>query len=317
MRGWGIPHIPRGSHHLTEPLYDAGILGASAVVCAERTDLRTLETVLLIRDLRPEVRIVADLDNPAVARAVEQVLGSVGVLDVGALFAPSVVEACLGRRARDILLGDTLFVAAEVIAPRDGTLREIYGSLAPIGVVTDADDKLIACPGRDQPVAAGDRVTLLGTHEELDAAGLGFRQVRAREISDIGARARAASGRVLRTVLSVADRPLRVAAALGLVLLAISTLVLHFGYHWSGHHSHLPILDVDLLHGRDGRHGRLRRFLLLQPADLDRGVRHLPDRRRHDARDDAVRAADQRAGQPPARAVTRPRDASRACAVTS
>jgi len=79
VRGWGIPHIPRGSHHLTEPLYDAGILGASAVVCAERTDLRTLETVLLIRDLRPEVRIVADLDNPAVARAVEQVLGSVGV----------------------------------------------------------------------------------------------------------------------------------------------------------------------------------------------------------------------------------------------
>ncbi len=95
-------------------------MGAAAVVCAERTDLRTLETVLLIRDLRPEVRVVADLDNPAVAHAVEQVLGSVGVLDVGALFAPSVVEVCVGQRARDILLGDTLFVAAEVVAPRDG-----------------------------------------------------------------------------------------------------------------------------------------------------------------------------------------------------
>ena len=68
----------------------------------------------MIRDLRPEVRIVADLDNPAVAHAVEEVLGSVGVLDVAALFAPAVVEACLGRLARDILLGDTLFVAAEV-----------------------------------------------------------------------------------------------------------------------------------------------------------------------------------------------------------
>ncbi len=74
----------------------------------------------MIRDLRPEVRVVADLDNPAVAHAVEEVLGSVGVLDVAALFAPAVVEACIGRRARDILLGDTLFVAAEVIAPRDG-----------------------------------------------------------------------------------------------------------------------------------------------------------------------------------------------------
>jgi Trk K+ transport system NAD-binding subunit len=239
VRGWGIPHIVRGSHHLSEPLYEAGIVGAAAVVCAERTDLRTLETVLLIRDLRPEVRIVADLDNPAVARAVEQVLGSVGVLDVGALFAPSVVEACVGQRARDILLGDTLFVAAEVVAPREGTLRELYGSLAPIGVVTDADDTLIACPGRDQPVAVGDRVTLLGTHEQLDEAGLGHAHVRAREISDFGSRVSTAT----RRVLSIADRPLRVAGALGLVLLVISTLVLHFGYDWSGHHSHLPVLD--------------------------------------------------------------------------
>jgi Trk K+ transport system NAD-binding subunit len=243
VRGWGIPHIVRGSHHLSEPLYEAGIAGAAAVVCAERTDLRTLETVLLIRDLRPEVRIVADLDNPAVARAVEQVLGSVGVLDVGALFAPSVVEACVGQRARDILLGDTLFVAAEVTAPRDGTLRELYGSLAPIGVVTDADDTMIACPGRDQQVSSGDRVTVLGTHEQLDEAGLGHTHVRAREISDLGSRIRAASRRTLRTVLSIADRPLRVAMALGLVLLLISTLVLHFGYDWSEHHSHLPVLD--------------------------------------------------------------------------
>ena len=238
------PTSPRGSHHLTDPLYAAGILGASAVVCAESTDLRTLETVLLIRDLRPEVRIVADLDNPAVAHAVEQVLGSVGVLDVAALFAPSVVEACLGRRARDILLGDTLFVAAEVLAPREGTLRELYGSLAPIGVVTEAENELIACPGRDQRVSAGDRVTLLGTHEELDEAGLSHRHVLAHEITDFGSRLRAATARPIRAVLAVADRPLRVAAALGLVLLAISTLVLHFGYDWSGHHAHLPVLDA-------------------------------------------------------------------------
>jgi Trk K+ transport system NAD-binding subunit len=245
LRGWGIPRIPRGSHHLTEPFYDAGIIGASAVVCAESTDLRTLETVLLIRDLRPEIRIVADLDNPAVARAVEDVLGSVGVLDVGALFAPSVVEVCLGRRARDILLGDTLFVTAEVVAARDGTLRDLYGSLAPIGVVAEAGDELIACPGRDQRVHAGDRVTLFGTHEELDEAGHSHRQVLAREISDIGTRARGGARRILRAALSIVDRPLRVAGALGLLLLLISTLVLHFGYVWSGHQPHhLPVLDA-------------------------------------------------------------------------
>jgi Trk K+ transport system NAD-binding subunit len=244
VRGWGIPHIARGSHHRSEPLFEAGIAGAAAVVCAESTDLRTLETVLLIRDLRPEVRVVADLDNPAVARAVEEVLGSVGVLDVAGLFAPSVVEACLARRARDILLGDVRFVAAEVIAPRDGTLREIYGNLAPIGIVTDAEDELIACPGRDQTVSHGDRVTLMGTREELERAGLGARRARASESHELRARARGAVKRVTRTVLDIADRSLRVALALGLAMLVISSLVLHFGYHWTGHHSHLPLLDA-------------------------------------------------------------------------
>jgi Trk K+ transport system NAD-binding subunit len=245
VRGWGIPHIPRGSHHLSDPLYEAGIAGAAAVVCAESTDLRTLETVLLIRDMRPEVRVVADLDNPAVANAVEEVLGSVGVLDVAGLFAPSVVEACMARRARDVLLGDVRLVAAEVIAPRDATLRELYGSLAPIGVVTDTGDELIACPGRDQPVSRGDRVTLMGTHEELDGAGLAVHhRAQAPESAELRARARASSKRLTRTALDVADRPLRIALSLGLVLLVISTIVLHFGYRWSGHGSHLPVLDA-------------------------------------------------------------------------
>ena len=97
----GTSRLPRGGH-LVEPLYDAGIAGAAVVVCAESTDLRTLETVLQIRDLRPDVRVVADLDNPSVAHAVEDALRSVGVLDVAALFAPAVVEACLGRRAREL-----------------------------------------------------------------------------------------------------------------------------------------------------------------------------------------------------------------------
>lgn len=242
VRSWGIPHLPRGAH-LSDPLFEAGIAGASAVVCAESTDLRTLETVLLIRDLRPDVRVVADLDNPAVAHAVEAVLGSVGVLDVAALFAPSVIEACVGHHARDILLGDTQFVAAEVIAPRDGTLRELFGHLAPIGVVTEAEE-LIACPGRDQPVSAKDRVTLLGTHAEFDSAGLGHRRDRAGEISGIGARARSTTIRIVTTISSIADRPLRIAALLGLALLAVSTLVLHFGYRAHGGQSHLPILDA-------------------------------------------------------------------------
>ncbi len=241
VRGWEIPHLPRGGH-LSQPLFDAGIAGALAVVCAESTDLRTLETVLQIRDLRPDVRVVADLDNPSVAHALEGVLSSVGVLDVAALFAPAVVETCLGRRAREIQLGSTAFVTAEVSAPRDGTLRELYGSLAPIGVVADADETVIACPGRDQPVSVRDRVTLLGTRAELDAAGL------VRHEPSTGATAAAQARSFLKrqrsAIAGVVDRPLRVALLLALALLVISTIVLHFAYHEPLGRSHLSLLGA-------------------------------------------------------------------------
>jgi Trk K+ transport system NAD-binding subunit len=242
VRGWEIPHLPRGGH-LSEPLFDAGITGALAVVCAESTDLRTLETVLQIRDLRPDVRVVADLDNPSVAHALEGVLRSVGVLDVAALFAPAVVETCLGRRAREIQLGKTAFVAAEVSAPRDGTLRELYGSLAPIGVVADADETVIACPGRDQPVSAGDRVTLLGTRAELDAAGL-VRHESSAGGTEAAARLRSFLKRQSSAIAGIVDRPLRVALLLALALLVTSTVVLHFAYHEPLGRSHLSLLGA-------------------------------------------------------------------------
>jgi len=244
VRGWDIPHLPRGGH-LSEPLFDAGIAGASAVVVAESTDLRTLETVLQIRDLRLDVRVVADLDNPSVAHAVEGVLGSVGVLDVAALFAPAVVETCLARRAREIELGETSFVAAEVSAPRDGTLRELYGSLAPIGVVaeTEAEKTVIACPGRDQPVSAGDRVTLLGTRAELDAAGL-VRHESSTGATAAAVRLRSFVKRQRSAIAGIVDRPLRVALLLALALLVTSTVVLHFAYHEPLGRSHLSLLGA-------------------------------------------------------------------------
>jgi Trk K+ transport system NAD-binding subunit len=201
---------------------------------------------LQIRDLRPDVRVVADLDNPSVAQALEGVLRSVGVLDVAALFAPAVIEACLGRRARELVLGDTVFVAAEVLAARDATLRELYGALAPIGVVTEAEDKLIACPGRDRAVSTGDRVTLMGTPAELEAAGLSPRQADVSLVAEALARSRALAKRTSGAIFSVIDRPVRIALVLGLVLTIVSSVVLHLGYSRASEgelHAHLPLLD--------------------------------------------------------------------------
>ncbi|MGA2756869.1 MAG: NAD-binding protein [Solirubrobacteraceae bacterium] len=242
-RSWGVPTLPRGAH-TTEPLFDAGIAGAAAVVCAESSDLRTLETVLLVRDVRPDVRVVAHLDNPAVANAVEEVTGAATVLDVASLFAPSVIEVCTGRRAHDIDLGSTKFVTVETTAPRAASLRELYGSLAPLGVVTQAKDELIVCPGRDLAVEVGDRVTLIGTEAELEAADLAAHSGAGVALGHAGARALHRVRHLLRAIATEADRALRIALGLGFLLLVVSTLVLHFAYRQPHGHGRLSLLDA-------------------------------------------------------------------------
>jgi Trk K+ transport system NAD-binding subunit len=233
VRGWGIPVLSHGAR-LAEPLFDAGLAGAAAVICVESSDLRTLETVLLVRELRPDVRVVAHIDNPGVAHAVEEVTGAGTVLDIPGLFAPSVIEVCLGSRVHDILLGSTQFATAEVVATRDGTLRELYGSLVPLGISSDPEPEPVLCPGRDEPVRAGDRVTLLGTRDMLATAGAERRPRSARRGS--GALLRRVGG-VLRSIdhtLRDSDRALEAAVAMFAALLVTSTLVLHFAYDKSG-----------------------------------------------------------------------------------
>jgi Trk K+ transport system NAD-binding subunit len=243
IREWGIPVVVR-KLNLADSLYEAGVAGAEAVVVIESTDLRTLETVLLVHDLRAEVRLVAHLDNPAVARAVEEISGVATVLDVASLFAPSVIEACVKRRAHDIKLGDTHFVTIEVTAPHGGSLRQLYGNLVPLGVANDAEQDPVVCPGRDLVVSAGDRVTLLGTRADFDAIGLRTRSAATDEVRTAGRRLLSRVGRFVGQLTSDSDRSLRIAAGLGVLLLLISTLTLHFGYRSSNGRGQLSVMDA-------------------------------------------------------------------------
>ncbi len=155
--------------------------GARAVVCTQVSDLRNVETALLVRDLREDIAVVVHLDNPTVGRAVEDATGAGSALDVAGLFAPSVVDACMGRTSYDVMLGEELFVAAEVAVVEEGTLRSLFGDLAPVGIITAAGE-LVVCPGRDHAVGPGDRVTVLGKPEELGGVGVsdGIADARAR-----------------------------------------------------------------------------------------------------------------------------------------
>ena len=113
LEHWGVTHLRRNAY-LGDAFDLADLDGAIAVVCSEVDEIRTLETALRVRELRPDVRLVVQLSNPSVARALQRVTPDGSVLDVAALAAPSFVEVCLRSTTHEIDLSDTRFVVTEV-----------------------------------------------------------------------------------------------------------------------------------------------------------------------------------------------------------
>jgi hypothetical protein len=172
-----------------------------------------------------------------------------------------------------------------------------------VGIIT-AEDVLVVCPGRDHAVGVGDRFTVLDKPEDVEKVGVARSPVgRAR-----GARTptRRILRRFSRTLAEEADRAVCVTVLLGVPLLPLSTVVLRLGYVRPGAH-HLSIEDamyftvetVATVGYGDFSFGG-------QPAWLEGGLRPAADRGGHDTRDDALRAADQRAGAAADRAVVEP-----------
>jgi Trk K+ transport system NAD-binding subunit len=246
--------VARFEGRLREALLAAGLMDASAVVCLFGDDLRAMETALLVRRLRPDVRLVVRMGNAGVGRALTEVTGEGSVLDVAVLAAPSVVEACLGTRTHAIDLAGRLFLVAELVSGSNAPLRDLYGDLAPLAVA--GQEEPTVCPGRDHPVRVGDRVTLVGTPEQcgaLWAVGPGRPQVRhAAGARSAGARRAAVraefGGRpglrsLLRSLVTEADRPLRMALAVLAIAIMVSIVVLRVGY-LKDDGSHMSVVDA-------------------------------------------------------------------------
>jgi Trk K+ transport system NAD-binding subunit len=255
IEAWGVPLIT-GSTRSEDTLMSAGLPGAIAVICAQHDDLRTLETALLARRLRADVRVVAQVTNPAVGRAVKEV--GVAVLDVAGLSAPSVVEACLREGVQRMTLAGEQFLAVRTTAPRAASLRELYGDLAPVAVVPPSGDVLV-CPGRDTPVRAGDEVTIVATPAELRATSAistrgapggrppGLAQSERTRASARPHPVRRGVATYLRDVamslLRAADRRLAIALGALVAVLIAATAVLRFTYQCAGPGHHISVLD--------------------------------------------------------------------------
>lgn len=162
--------------HEPARLEQAVVTSAAAIVCAGDDDAINLEIALLARQVNPTVRVVTRLANSVLRAAVAEDNGPGAVLDVADLAAPSVVEACLARTTHTISVAGVDFVISGTEAPRDATLREMFGDLAPVAVIrgenSDSPGEVTPCPGRDFEVRAGDWTAMIGTADELAEAGI-------------------------------------------------------------------------------------------------------------------------------------------------
>ncbi|HPX35786.1 MAG TPA: NAD-binding protein [Mycobacterium sp.] len=217
-------------------LESADVAGAHAVIAASPDDALNLEVALLARKANPKVRVVARIGNTTLRAAMDDPGDPGDILDVADLAAPSVVEALLGRTAHTIHVGNVDFVVSGATATTDGTLREIYGRLAPVAIIRGDNSpdagEVIACPSLDTEVRAGDWTSMIGRPEELAAQGM-----KAGRTGDITAPRRPALWRVLDSVRAFSDdiHPTfyRALGVLGTLLVG-STIILRFFYHAPG-----------------------------------------------------------------------------------
>jgi Trk K+ transport system NAD-binding subunit len=249
LETWGVPLV-EADPTVPGSLDTAGLDTAHAVVCVmagDHGELRNLHVALHVREQRPDVRVVTSLGNAAIGRAVSADPGPGAVLDVAALVTPALVEACLLSPVHAVDVAGTRFVAAGTTARTPATLRHLYGDLAPLAVTSEPDGVTHLCPSRDHRVGDGDRVTVLGTDEELTAAGV--EATTAVPLPRRGPTTRRGAGydpdashgragvlqRAAAAVIALgreSDRGLRWAIAALVGLLALSTTVITLGYHY-------------------------------------------------------------------------------------
>ena len=233
--------------NVTAALRAAGVARAQAVVCVDDRELWNLEAALVAARLRPDIRVVLQLDNATVADAVRATGATTTVLDIADLAAPSVIEACLGVNRHTVDIAGTEFVVADLRVPRGGTLRELFGDIAPVAVARGAADEqvaadLIRCPGRDLRVDTTDVVSVVGTPAQLSDQQVVTDTVA--PLADIkstprDARRHRAVSAARRFVADANPNFFRMLGVL-VVLIAVSTVILRLGYRKPG----MTVLDA-------------------------------------------------------------------------
>ncbi|MGO8862005.1 MAG: NAD-binding protein [Acidimicrobiales bacterium] len=246
LADWGVPHLQKNAFH-GDALVEAGLADAVAVVCAAVEEIHALETALRIRELRPDVRIVTQLANPSVARALERVSGKGSVLNVATLAGPSFVEACLRRNSHSIELGGVRFAVVQLqVEESEGahnpTFRGHFGNLAPVAIMPRDGGDMAPCPGRDHRVVPGDRVAVLGTENDLQLAGIEARPNRRSPLRTI-----ALTRRIMRqasAALEEGNKALTFVVVGLFTLIVVASVILRYTFRVHSDGGHMGILTA-------------------------------------------------------------------------
>ncbi len=230
--GVSVVRLVNTDHALvSSELAAAGVARATAVICAGDDDATNLEIALLARKANATARVVARVANDVLREAVATDNGPGAILDVAELAAPAVVEACLAHSTHPFEAAGIKFAVTGSEAPREATLRELYGDLAPVAVIHGAGSptpgEVEVCPGRDLEVHAGDWTAMIGTADEVGARGVRIPQASGTRTRLSRARRTLDAVRTLRSDVNPAFYPV-VVGVLSLIL--GSAVILRLSY---------------------------------------------------------------------------------------
>ncbi|HEX9941712.1 MAG TPA: NAD(P)-binding protein [Thermoanaerobaculia bacterium] len=157
-------------------LREAGLDSARALIAATDQDLVNLEVALDARRLRPDLPVVIRLFDQELARQLETSLEIRRALGMSALAAPSFTAAALGEAMlASLTLREAPYVVGRQIVgdgPLAGcpTVAAVARRFQLLSVARERPgEECAALPAAEEPLAPGDRLSLLGRKRDWDA----------------------------------------------------------------------------------------------------------------------------------------------------
>jgi Trk K+ transport system NAD-binding subunit len=229
----------RGDCRRREVLEEAGIAEARGVLILTRDDLLNVSTALLVRAINKDVRIVLRMFNQNLLARLGKAVSNVFALSTSLLTAPAlamtvVTGQVVGTFRVEGLSGDRRDVAELLIRPGSPLRGRTLGSICKDVIAlshsrVNGTERFLVDIDPSERLEGGDRVVLCGQSSALAPL------LRSWPDNDAGKPGWGTSFfrllRIIKSTFSEIDTSVKVCATVLLVVLVVSTLVLHIGVY--------------------------------------------------------------------------------------